>query len=477
MNFKVIQLLFSTFMIAKLSFVSSQFCFSSHEGGTVSVACSSGLINFASYGTSPTGTCGAYNISSCHAPSSYSVVANACINQPSCSIDANSIVPIHLGSPTDDAVVDDNEGFTVCCCDGTLDGNRDDTVLGLSSSLTTDESTSTPSDPSSSPITDTPTATLSTSSTKMITNDDFIQAAEVGDLQRLKELIAEWKVTGDFDINATNKKGATALILASYAGHINIVQFLIDEGAKVNAHTDNGISALWIASYEGYLDIVKFLVTQGADLNVKENNGATALMASSQTGHLSVLHFLVSQGADVNAHANNGITALWIASSQGHIDIVKFLVTQGADVNAKDDENGETALMVACIEGYLDIVKYLVEIDVDLENIHDDVELIAYNSGHIEIVEYLKKKREEVLQLKSNVLSDDFPTEKIVDSNQTIDNSTAESCFSRDKSNNTDMMTCRDATDGEDLSSIVGTIQVLSVQSYTRLLERNGWTA
>jgi len=132
--------------------------------------------------------------------------------------------------------------------------------------------------------------------------------------------------------------------------------------------------------------------------------------------------------------------------------------------------------MVACIEGYLDIVKYLVEIDVDLENIHD-VELIAYNSGHIAIVEYLKKKREEVLQLKSNVISDDLPTENIVDSNQTIDNSTAESCFSRDKSNNTDMMTCRDATDGEDLSSIVGTLQVLSVERYTRLLERNGWTA
>jgi len=103
---------------------------------------------------------------------------------------------------------------------------------------------------------------------------------------------------------------------------------------------------------------------------------------------------------------------------------------------------------------------------VDLENIHD-VELIAYNSGHIAIVEYLKKNREKVFQLKSNVISDDFSTEKIVDSNQTIDNSTAESCFSRDKSNNTDMMTCRDATGGEDLSSIVGTLQVLSVQRYT----------
>ncbi len=216
-------------MIAKLSFVSSQsqFCFSSHEGGTVSVACSSGIaVNFASYGTPPFGICGTHNTSSCHAASSYSVVANACINQPSCSIDATnkvfgdpceealkglyiqvtcdelkpSIIPTHLGSPTA------YEGATVGSFDGTLDGNRDDTVLGLSSSPTTDESTSTPSDPSSSPITNTPTATTpSTLSTRMITKDDFIQAAEVGDLTRLKVLIAEWKVTGDFDINATNK--------------------------------------------------------------------------------------------------------------------------------------------------------------------------------------------------------------------------------------------------------------------------------
>jgi len=209
-------------MIAKLSFVSSQsqFCSSSHEGGTVSVACSSGLIiaavNFASYGTSPTGICGAYNTSSCHAPSSYSVVANACINQPSCSIDANSKV---FGDPCKEAL----KGLYIqVTCDelkpsiipihlGSLTaGNRDDTVLGLSSSPTTDESISAPSTsaiayPSSSPTTDTPSATPSTLSTRMITNDDFIQAAQIGDLTRLKELIAEWKVTGDFDINATNE--------------------------------------------------------------------------------------------------------------------------------------------------------------------------------------------------------------------------------------------------------------------------------
>jgi hypothetical protein len=190
MNFKVIQLLLSVFMIAKLSFVSSQsqFCFSSHEGGTLSVACSSGTaVNFASYGTSPFGTCGAYNTSSCHAPSSYSVVANPCVNQPSCSIDANSKVFI---DPCEEAL----KGLYVQVTCDELKPSIVPTHLG-----------SPTSDPSTSPTTDTPSATPSTLSTRMITNDDFIQAAQVGDLTRLKELIAEWKFTGDFDINATNK--------------------------------------------------------------------------------------------------------------------------------------------------------------------------------------------------------------------------------------------------------------------------------
>jgi hypothetical protein len=191
-NFKIIQLLFSMFMTAKLSFVSSQSqsCFSSHEGGTVSVTCSSGLIitavDFASYGT-PSGTCGAYNTSSCHAPSSYSIVANACVNQSSCSIDANSKV---FGDP----------------CEETLKGLYVEVTCGeLKPSIAPTYLNSPTTYPSSSTTTDTPTATPSTLSTRMITNDDFIQAAQVGDLTRLKELIAEWKVTGGFDINATNK--------------------------------------------------------------------------------------------------------------------------------------------------------------------------------------------------------------------------------------------------------------------------------
>jgi hypothetical protein len=95
MNFKTIPLLFNVFIIANLSIVSSQStpCFTANGGSTISITCSNGLIitdvKFASYGT-PTGTCGTYAISNCHAQCSSTVVSNACINRASCSIYASS---------------------------------------------------------------------------------------------------------------------------------------------------------------------------------------------------------------------------------------------------------------------------------------------------------------------------------------------------------------------------------------------------
>jgi hypothetical protein len=69
----------------------------SAEGQTVPLSCPPGevitSIDFASYGT-PNGSCGAFSMGSCNAPSSVSVFAAACVGQNSCSVLAsNSTFP------------------------------------------------------------------------------------------------------------------------------------------------------------------------------------------------------------------------------------------------------------------------------------------------------------------------------------------------------------------------------------------------
>ena len=112
---------------------------------------------------------------------------------------------------------------------------------------------------------------------------------------------------------------------------------------------DGGIvnKALAVVSANGHLDIVKYLVENGADANVNY-----ALKWASMNGHLEVIKYLVEHGADITADGNH---ALRWASRNGHLEVVKYLVEHGADVTAVDNY----AIRWASENGYIEIVEYL----------------------------------------------------------------------------------------------------------------------
>ena len=163
----------------------------------------------------------------------------------------------------------------------------------------------------------------------------------------------------------TSNYGWTALMAASWNGHLDILQALLAKGAKVNAQTSNGETALVWASKQGYLDVVQMLLSNGADINASVSFGDTALMAASWNGHLDVMQALLLKGAKVNAQTSNGETALMWASEQGPLDVVQMLLSKGADVNAKT-RDGWTVLMAATWNGRLDEVQVLLSKGADV---------------------------------------------------------------------------------------------------------------
>jgi ankyrin repeat protein len=61
------------------------------------------------------------------------------------------------------------------------------------------------------------------------------------------------------------------------------VQQLIADGANINAVTGAGRTPLMSATAYGHINIVKFLLENGANINTKDTGkGATALMFSTQ---------------------------------------------------------------------------------------------------------------------------------------------------------------------------------------------------
>ena len=143
---------------------------------------------------------------------------------------------------------------------------------------------------------------------------------------------------------------------SSLRGDFLKVKSLLEMGADVNAQDRYGMTALMLASVSGHQELVATLVRARADVNAQDKNGWTAVMWAITDGHQQIVATLVRVGADVNAQDKDGFTALMVASSWGRQEIVAILLRAGADVNAKN-KKGETALTLAKSERIVKMLK------------------------------------------------------------------------------------------------------------------------
>ncbi len=166
------------------------------------------------------------------------------------------------------------------------------------------------------------------------------------------------------DVNVKGTDGRTALWVAAWKGHGEIVKLLLESKADVNAANIYSATALIVASQNGHTEIIKALLEAKADANAAHANGRTALMQAAYSGNTEIVKLLLEAGADVDAKGRStGITALWQAAMNGHTETVKALLEAKADVNAKAHLDGKdyTPLSIAKMMGRAEIVKLLKE--------------------------------------------------------------------------------------------------------------------
>ena len=77
--------------------------------------------------------------------------------------------------------------------------------------------------------------------------------------------------------NETLPKGQTVLFTAAHVGFVDGVKLLWDAGVDVDAQDKRGWTALMMAAYEGHYSIVDYLVNVcRADINLRDANGKRA---------------------------------------------------------------------------------------------------------------------------------------------------------------------------------------------------------
>jgi ankyrin repeat protein len=65
----------------------------------------------------------------------------------------------------------------------------------------------------------------------------------------------------------------TPLIIASWGGHLEVVRYLLEQGANRDKANNYGWTSLHCAALRGHLDTAKLLMVYGADLNARDNQG------------------------------------------------------------------------------------------------------------------------------------------------------------------------------------------------------------
>ena len=263
----------------------------------------------------------------------------------------------------------------------------------------------------------------------------LLKAAENG-TNKAVQFLVEMGV----NIDSVDSNGRTALMLASKAGHEEIVETLLSAGANSSCqdheqtavgtdtvslpHTDidqeskilmaakkdqtavgnhynanpnkedsNGLTALCHASQGGHSKVVQILLKGGADPNIQKESGQRALMSACKNGHSEVVQILLKGGADPNIQKKDGLTALMIASQGGHSKVVQILLRGGADPNIQE-KDGWTALMIASQYGDTEVVQILLKggADPNIQKGDGSTALMnASQNGHSEVVQILLK--------------------------------------------------------------------------------------
>jgi len=132
-----------------------------------------------------------------------------------------------------------------------------------------------------------------TDSKRVIYSDKVsFDAVKSGDRETVAISIKE-----GFNVNAKDKDGYTALLIAAEKGDLEMAQLLVEKGADVNAKDKDGYTALMYVAYAGNLEIAKILIKNGADVNVRDKDGWTALMFARMGKKTDITELLKKSGA------------------------------------------------------------------------------------------------------------------------------------------------------------------------------------
>ncbi|VFQ78111.1 unnamed protein product [Cuscuta campestris] len=224
---------------------------------------------------------------------------------------------------------------------------------------------------------------MDSKSLRFINHQSLFAAAQSGDVQALRELLAP-------PPPSNNGSGGSEP----------------DPNSLLALQNDAGKTALYVAAENNCVEAIRFLVglcdLQTAKIRCRGDSDAFSVAAAR--GHLGIIKELTSKWPELCKICNSSNTSpLYLAAAQGHVEVVSAILDADASSAKTVRKNGKTALHNAARYGLMPVVKTLIERDPEIVSVKDKKGQTAL---HMAVKGHDSSVIEELLDANHSILNE-----------------------------------------------------------------------
>ncbi|NXR28132.1 MYPT2 phosphatase, partial [Cinclus mexicanus] len=200
--------------------------------------------------------------------------------------------------------------------------------------------------------------------------------------------MVKFLVANGANVNHQDIEGWTPLHAVASCGYLNIAEYLISHGANVAAVNSEGEVPSDIAEEAAMKDLLLEQVKkQGIDLELSRKEEEQQMLQDAR-------QWLNSGRIEDIKQPRTGATALHVAAAKGYSEVMRLLIQAGFNLNVQDND-GWTPLHAAAHWGVKEACSILAEAlcDMDIRNKLGQTPFDVADEGLVEHLEMLQKKQ------------------------------------------------------------------------------------
>ncbi|XP_023373951.1 ankyrin-2 isoform X40 [Otolemur garnettii] len=186
-----------------------------------------------------------------------------------------------------------------------------------------------------------------------------------------------------------------ALHIAARKDDTKSAALLLQNDHNADVQSKSGFTPLHIAAHYGNVNVATLLLNRGAAVDFTARNGITPLHVASKRGNTNMVKLLLDRGGQIDAKTRDGLTPLHCAARSGHDQVVELLLERGAPLLART-KNGLSPLHMAAQGDHVECVKHLLQHKAPVDDVTLDYLTalhVAAHCGHYRVTKLLLDKR------------------------------------------------------------------------------------